>query len=284
MNTHPAFKMGNVAVITGGASGIGFAAAKKYASFGMRICLADINEAELKTAAQELATLTKNGNSDVITLVTDVSDITQLEKLREYVYAEFNQVNILMNNAGIGARAGSWDGYENWQKTLNVNLWGVINGVQTFTAAMLAQNTPGLIINTGSKQGITCPPGNTPYNTSKAAVKAMTEGLQHSLRNEADGQISAHLLVPGFVYTGMMKKRLPEKPDAAWTPEQTIDYMIKRLNNGDFYILCPDNEVTEEMDSKRILWGANDLASNRPALSRWHPDYLQDFNDYMSEE
>jgi len=281
MADHPALKPGNVAVITGGASGIGLAAAKKYASFGMKICLADRNEDQLWQAVSEVSELTLTGADDVLAVAVDVSDMSQMEGLRENVYTTFGRVNVLMNNAGIGARAGSWDGYENWQKTLNTNLWGVINGVQAFTAAMLAQNTPGLIVNTGSKQGITCPPGNTPYNVSKAAVKALTEGLQHSLRNEPGCQISAHLLVPGFVYTGMMKTHLPEKPPGAWTPEQTIDHMLERIANGDFYILCPDNEVTPEMDRQRILWAAGDLVENRPALSRWHPDYQQAFAEFI---
>ena len=284
MNNHPAFKPANVAVITGGANGIGFAAAKKYASLGMRLCLADINGNELQSAADELSQLTKNGSPDVTTLVTDVSNINQMENLRKHVYTQFSQVDVLMNNAGIGMRAGCWDDYDNWQKTLNVNLWGVINGVQTFTAPMLAQQTPGLIINTGSKQGITCPPGNTAYNTSKAAVKAMTEGLQHSLRNEPNGQLSAHLLIPGFVYTGMMKKHMPEQPPAAWTAEQTIDYMIAHINKGDFYILCPDNEVTQSIDNKRVLWAAEDIINNRPALSRWHTDYEQAFTEHMKSK
>src|SRR5690606_31428383 len=167
MADHPALKPGNVAVITGGASGIGLAAAKKYASFGMKICLADRNEDQLWQAVSEVSELTLTGADDVLAVAVDVSDMSQMEGLRENVYTTFGRVNVLMNNAGIGARAGSWDGYENWQKTLNTNLWGVINGVQAFTAAMLAQNTPGLIVNTGSKQGITCPPGNTPYNVSR---------------------------------------------------------------------------------------------------------------------
>lgn len=148
---------------------------------------------------------------------------------------------------------------------------------------MIAQGKPACIINTGSKQGITCPPGNTAYNVSKAGIKALTEGLQHDLRNTEDCQVSAHLLVPGFTYTGMVSAHMPKKPDAAWLPEQLVDYMVDRLGDGDFYIICPDNDVTEEIDSKRILWGAGDIANKRPALSRWHPDYKQAFADFMKE-
>ena len=89
---------------------------------------------------------------------------------------------------------------------LEVNLWGVINGVQTFTPRMLEQETPCAIVNTGSKQGITCPPGDTAYNVSKAGVKVLTEALAHSLRNTEGAQITAHLLVPGSTFTGMTRR------------------------------------------------------------------------------
>jgi NAD(P)-dependent dehydrogenase (short-subunit alcohol dehydrogenase family) len=283
MTQHPALAAGNVAIITGAASGIGLAAAKKFATLGMKIVMADRNGELLEESATAVvAPLCANGSSDVATLVVNVAEFAQVEHLRDAAYARFGRVDVLMNNAGIGIRAGSWDGIDAWHKTLDVNLWGIINGVQAFTQSMLDQHSPALIINTGSKQGITCPPGNTPYNVSKAAVKALTEGLQHSLRNEPGSQVSAHLLVPGFVYTGMMKAHIPEKPTSAWTPEDTIDYMLTRLAEGDFYIICPDNEVTREMDSKRVLWAAGDIANNRPALSRWHPDYQQDFADFMA--
>jgi NAD(P)-dependent dehydrogenase (short-subunit alcohol dehydrogenase family) len=284
MNNHLAIAPGNVAVITGAASGIGLAAAKKFASVGMKICLADLNEGELEQAEREVALLCTGGASDVLTVSVDVSDFEAMEKLKGQVIKTFGQVNVLMNNAGISVRASTWGDYPQWQSILNVNLWGVINGVQAFTADMIAQGMPACIINTGSKQGITCPPGNTAYNISKAGVKALTEGLQHDLRNTEDCQVSAHLLVPGFTYTGMVKAHILEKPDAAWLPEQLVDYMIDKLGKGDFYIICPDNDVTEETDAKRILWAAGDIANSRPALSRWHPDYQQAFTDFMSEK
>jgi NAD(P)-dependent dehydrogenase (short-subunit alcohol dehydrogenase family) len=86
--------------------------------------------------------------------------------------------------------------YDRWQRVLGVNLWGVINGVHAFTQAMIDQKTPSAIVNTGSKQGITCPPGDTAYNITKAGVKVLTEGLAHSLRNIEGCQVTAHLLVP----------------------------------------------------------------------------------------
>jgi len=115
---------------------------------------------------------------------------------------------------------------------------------------MIDQGTPSVIVNTGSKQGITNPPGNAAYNASKAALKSYTESLQHELRNTDGCQVSAHLLVPGWTTTG---KR--EHKPGAWLPDQVIDVLLEALARGDFYIVCPDDEVTSEMDTARILWG-----------------------------
>ena len=117
---------------------------------------------------------------------------------------------------------------------------------------MLAQGTACAIVNTGSKQGITCPPGDTAYNVSKAGVKVLTEALAHSLRNEEGARITAHLLIPGSTFTGMTRRGRTEKPPGAWTPDQVVDMLIAGMNQGDFYILCPDNEVTREIDNRRI--------------------------------
>jgi NAD(P)-dependent dehydrogenase (short-subunit alcohol dehydrogenase family) len=138
--------------------------------------------------------------------------------------------------------------------------------------------------NTGSKQGITQPPGNTAYNVSKAAVKALTEGLAHTLREKTGERVTAHLLIPGFTFTGMTRQRMAEKPPAAWNPEQVVDFMFTRLEAGDFYILCPDNEVTREVDEKRMAWGLGDLIENRPALSRWHPAWRDRFAAFMADK
>jgi NAD(P)-dependent dehydrogenase (short-subunit alcohol dehydrogenase family) len=173
---------------------------------------------------------------------------------------------------------------EAWSKIIGINLMGVLNGVQSFVPAMMESNAAGLVINTGSKQGITQPPGNTAYNVSKAGVKALTEGLAHSLRERIGDRVTAHLLIPGFTYTGMTTPPRPEKPTGAWTPGQVVDLMLDRLALGDFYILCPDNETTPEQDAKRIAWAAADITENRPALSRWHPDHAADFARYMETD
>jgi NAD(P)-dependent dehydrogenase (short-subunit alcohol dehydrogenase family) len=186
-----------------------------------------------------------------------------------------------MNNAGTGRGGNALSNPDGWDRVIGTNLMGVIYGVQAFVPAMVAGGAPGLVINTGSKQGITQPPGDTAYNVSKSGVKSLTEGLAHTLREETQGRVSAHLLIPGFTYTGMMKAHFAEKPAAAWTPEQVVDVMMDGVARGDFYLWCIDNETTREVDNARVLWNAQDITENRPALSRWHPDYKQAFADWI---
>ena len=279
MPMHPALTAGRGAVITGGASGIGLAAAKRFAALGMRICIADRDDAQLTAAAAEIA---KDGGKEVLTVKTDVSDIAQVQALKDKAFATFGDVAVLMNNAGTGGGGGPWSSYEGWQRVLGVNLWGVINGVHAFAEAMIAQGQPAAIVNTGSKQGITNPPGDTAYNVSKAGIRTLTDGLAHQLRNTPNCQVSAHLLVPGFTFTGLTRQRASEKPPAAWWPEQVVEELFTCMGNGDFYIICPDNDVTREMDNKRVQWNTDDIVHNRPALSRWHEGYAAAFAEYMS--
>lgn len=282
MAKHQALQKGNVAVVNGAADGIGLAACKRFAELGMKVVMADVNEEKLEAAARdEVLPSVDGGEAGLLTSRVDVSDRAQLDALCARVYEKFGQVDVLMNNAGIPGGGVPWDDYDGWQKVIGVNFWGPINGVSAFAGKMIAQGTPGLIVNTGSKQGITHPPGFIGYNVSKAGVRAFTENLEHTLRNTEGCQIHAHLLVPGFTYTGMMRPFLETKPDAAWWPEQVVDYMVEKIEAGSFYILCPDNDVTVEMDNKRMQWGIDDLIQDRPALSRWHPDWKDAFEKFM---
>jgi NAD(P)-dependent dehydrogenase (short-subunit alcohol dehydrogenase family) len=284
---HPAIAPGRVAVITGGASGIGLAAARKFAAAGMKIVLADLKGTALDQAADTVAAVAKGGKADVRAVPTDVSVMEDVQRLKQIAYQGFGEVAVLMNNAGIGNGGGPFENYERWQRVLAVNLWGVINGTHAFAQAMAAQGTPAAIINTGSKQGITCPPGDTAYNVSKAGVKVVTEGLAHSLRNMPGCKATAHLLIPGHVWTGITGRKAAQpasdKPKGAWTPEQTVDFMLERMGDGDFYILCPDNDVPHALDARRIQWAADDIIQNRPALSRWHPDHKDKFAAYVKD-
>ena len=278
---HPAMSAHNVAVITGGASGIGLAAAMRFAELGMQVGIADIGAERLAEAATKLASVANGGATDIMTSAVDVSRFEEVAAFEAAVNKRFGGTDILMNNAGIGPDSTSFGPLENWQRILGVNLWGVIHGTQAFATRMIERGRAGLIINTGSKQGITTPPGNPAYNVSKAGVKALTEALQHELRNKPGCRIAAHLMIPGHVFTGLTARGRAEKPPGAWTPEQTIDFMIERIDAGDFYILCPDNDVPRQLDERRMAWAAGDIIENRPALSRWHPHYAERFAKFV---
>ena len=266
---------GRLAVVTGAASGIGLAAARSLAAKGMRVALVDRAGDALDAAARDIEGATAHA--------LDVADPDALVTLAEGLG---EPPALLMNNAAIGAGGDVLAGVAAWRRLIDVNLMGVLHGVAAFVPAMIAGDAPGIIVNTGSKQGITQPPGNTAYNVSKAGVKALTEGLAHTLREATGDRVTAHLLIPGYTHTGMTAPRSAnpvEKPDAAWSAEQVVDFMLTGVEAGDFYILCPDNETTAKQDAKRIAWAADDVSENRPALSRWHPAWKDAFARYMAE-
>jgi NAD(P)-dependent dehydrogenase (short-subunit alcohol dehydrogenase family) len=246
---------------------------------GLRLVIVDVREALLEPAAEQLRQM---GAPEVMASSTDVSDREALVELEALVAERFGGTDILMNNAGIQPGSTLLDDSENWLRILGVNLGGIVYGTQVFVPRMLERARPGLVINTGSKQGITTPPGDPAYNVSKSAVKTFTEALAHELRNTEGHQLAAHLLIPGFVFTDLTRGTRTEKPAGAWTPEQTAEFLFQSVERGDFYILCPDNDVSRELDEKRMAWAIGDIIENRPPLSRWHPDYAEAFNLYIS--
>ncbi|MFN3260455.1 MAG: SDR family NAD(P)-dependent oxidoreductase [Pikeienuella sp.] len=252
-------KPGAVALITGAASGIGRAAALALAARGMRVALADLPGEKLDSAAAEAGGLK---------IEVDLSRPGAVEAMRAALLPALGAPALLMNNAASRAGRGFDAAPEDWRAAFEVNFWAVAEACRVFLPDMAAAG--GAIVNTGSKQGITNPPGHPAYNAAKAALKSWTEGLEHELRARPGPRVSAHLLIPGWTTTGDAAHR-----PGAWLPEQVVDRMLAGLAAGDFYILCPDDETTEEMDRKRILWAAGDVAENRPPLSRWHPDWKE---------
>jgi NAD(P)-dependent dehydrogenase (short-subunit alcohol dehydrogenase family) len=274
--SHPAIAPGKVAVVTGAASGIGRAAAHRLAEAGMRVCLVDLAESEVAEAVGAMPGQGHAGYS------ADVADRATTDQLASQIARDVGTVSLLMNNAGIGGGGDALSNPDGWRQVLGVNLFGVLNCVQAFVPAMAESAEAGLVINTGSKQGITQPPGDTAYNVSKAGVKALTEGLAYTLRNRPGCQVSAHLLIPGLTYTGMFARRGIPRPAAAWSPEQVIDRLMQGLVAGEFYILCEDNETPRTLDERRMLWATLDIIERRPALSRWHPEWKEAFARFVA--
>lgn len=266
------FQSGNTAVVTGAALGIGRAMSKRFAELGLSVVMADLPSDDFDAAVEAVRGVAIRGADSVLAAPTNVAAPGQIDALRDQSFAKFGSVNVLVNNAVTRIGRGFDADVSDWRAAMEVNLWGPVETVNAFLPGLIGHTEPAAIVNVGSKQGITNPPGHPIYNMTKSALKTYTEALEHHLRNtegnHGDGRVSAHLLVPGWTTTG----KAEHKP-GAWLPEQVVDTLIAAVSAGDFYIVCPDGETTAEMDRKRILWGAGDIAENRPPLSRWHPDF-----------
>ena len=270
---------GKTAVISGGASGIGLESAKRFLACGMNVVIADVKNL---TSAKESLLEISNDESKVLIQECDVTSFDAIKELEIFVQESFGKVHCLMGNAGMIAMGTKpWEEVEQLHKIMNTNFMGVVNLCNAFIPSMIAHGEDGVVINTGSKQGITRPPGNYAYNLSKASVVAYTEALSHAFITTENCRIKSHLLIPAFVYTPMISAFIPEKPEFAATTEETVDYFMEALKRDEFYILCPDNEINREIDEKRIQWAADDIIKNRPAMSRWHPDYQEEFEAFM---
>ncbi len=221
-----------VAVITGAASGIGFALAEAAAGRGMKLVLADIEAAALQRAADSI----EASGAEVLAVVTDVSNAASMENLEAKALARFGSVHLVFNNAGVGGGGCMWElDSDYWQWVLGANLWGVIHGVRVFTKHLIAQGE-GHIINTASVAGLMSAAGTGPYTVSKHAVIALSETLYAELRN-ANANVSVSVLCPSFVdtkiYLAERNRPLPaeKKNDPAYVEEQK---MIAELA-GDFF-------------------------------------------------
>ncbi len=264
-------KPGRVALVTGAASGIGRAACRYFAGAGMTVAMVDLEGSELASAAAEVAESHPESAAHVETFPCDLSTEEDMASLHSKVIDRFGKVNLLMNNAVTRIGRGHEVPLDEWRHAMEVNFWAVVSAVRAFLPGMQAGGEPGIIVNVGSKQGITNPPGHPIYNITKSALKAYTEALEHELRSSPGRKVRAHLLIPGWTTTGA-KAHQP----GAWLPDQVVEFMAEGLQHGDFYILCPDDEVSTAQDHRRILWGASDITENRPPLSRWHAAFADE--------
>jgi NAD(P)-dependent dehydrogenase (short-subunit alcohol dehydrogenase family) len=229
---------GKVAVVTGAASGIGFALAEKCLAEGMHVVMADIEQAALEAAAEKLSAA---GNNTILPVKTDVSIAAEIEKLKDKTIEEFGAVHLLFNNAGVGGGGNSWTATkQDWDWVLGVNLWSIIYGVQTFVPQMIAQDTECHVVNTASVAGLLGGSTNACYSVTKHGVVAFTENLFADLRSEGT-KIGTSVLCPGFVNTNIFNSnrnrpdRLAnEAPDATPSPEDQarMDMFRQILKNG----------------------------------------------------
>ncbi|ENH98568.1 hypothetical protein COCC4DRAFT_155442 [Bipolaris maydis ATCC 48331] len=264
------------ALITGGASGIGYAVARLCLSHSMRVTITDTNQTLLDQASKSLS-----GN--LTSIKADVTSRSDWTSLKQRIGSD---IDFLMLNAGIGGK-GTWGDAEYFDSILGTNLGGVVNGLNAFVPVMLEKEKEAekkAIVITGSKQGITNPPGNAAYNASKAAVKTLAEHLNFDLK---DTNVGVHLLVPGWTFTGLAGK-VPgsdtETPEGAWSADQVAEYMFEKMKDDKFYIIGPDGQVTEETDKKCMLWIVGDIINGRSPLTRRRPEYKEEAEKWMAEQ
>ncbi len=248
---------GKVAVITGGASGIGRGIAERCVREGMKVVLADIDEANLTKAETEL----KAAGGTVLGVRTDVSKRSDVELLARQAFDAFGQVDLLFNNAGVAAGGAPWEAtWNDWEWVIGVNLWGVIHGVKVFTPLMMAQNTECHIINTSSAAGLIVGGVSAPYSVTKHAVVALSESLYLTLQ-QRNSLVKVSVLCPGLVRTNIINaernrpaelhnEAVPMTPErqaglaafaaameASMPPLQVADVVFEAIQKEQFYIL-----------------------------------------------
>jgi NAD(P)-dependent dehydrogenase (short-subunit alcohol dehydrogenase family) len=233
-----------VALVTGAASGIGFALADRFASVGMKVVLADLEEQALALAERSL----KAKGAPVLALKVDVSKADEVERLAEAAYAKFGAVHVLCNNAGVGLGGLTWEhSVADWEWVLGVNLWGVVHGIRTFVPRMIAQGTEGHVVNTASVAGLITSPYMSVYGATKHAVVAMTESLKMDL-DVTGSKISASVVCPGFVATRISdssRNRPPSPKTAQAAAETSQQAMIRELARQQVSAGLKPSEVAE---------------------------------------
>lgn len=209
---------GKVAVITGGASGIGRALAERFAAEGMKLVLADIDEVALRGVEVHLA----EGGTEVLSVLCDTSLEAEVQALADAALARFGAAHVLCNNAGVIGKGDAWRSPMSvWEWVVGINLYGVIHGIRAFLPIMEDQGE-GHIVNTASMAGLVAVPGAAPYNVTKTGVVALSEGLYLELK-ATGSPVRVSALCPGFVRTNLARgqrwqDRLGADPGAAQTP------------------------------------------------------------------
>jgi NAD(P)-dependent dehydrogenase (short-subunit alcohol dehydrogenase family) len=198
----------NIAVITGGASGIGLAVAERLLDRGMKVVLADVDEPKLRAVESRLT----EAGGDVTGIICDTSSGESVTRLAEATLEKYGAVHLVFNNAGIVGVGDAWSGsFELWERVIDIDLYGVVHGIRAFLPIMAEQGS-GHIVNTASIAGLMAVPGAAPYNAAKHAVVAISEGLFLEL-GATESPVGVSVLCPGFVKTDLMERE-PEKVEA----------------------------------------------------------------------
>ncbi len=258
---------GRVAVVTGGASGIGRALAERFLREGMRVVLADVEEGALGATAEALS-----ASGEVLAVATDVTDPAAVERLRDATVERFGVPFVVCNNAGVGGLGDMvWDGpLATWDWVLGVNLYGVLHGIRAFVPLLLDADA-GHIVNTASLAALQGAPGMGPYCTSKHAVLGMSESLQHELTLQGS-QVRVHVLAPGFLKTGIHESErnwpahldpLPERDEdtsrvvkgiitglveGGLPPELLADALLDAMDDGRFFVTTHPERAAQFME------------------------------------
>jgi len=250
-STEPVIARGNVAVITGGASGIGLAVARQLADRGMRLVLADIDEPKLRDVE---GTFSEAG-VEVSGVICDTASGASVTELAEAALARFGGAHLLFNNAGVAGIGDAWNGpIELWDRVVGINLYGVVHGIRSFLPIMTEQGV-GHIVNTASMAGLLGLPGAAPYTATKHAVVAISESLFIEL-DSTGSPIGVSVLCPGFVKTDLMQ----HEPDEVDSPvgaligevltsgvddgipaDDVADQVVAAVDSGQFWILTHDD-------------------------------------------
>lgn len=281
----------SVAAITGGAMGLGFACAKLCGARRMKVAILDVCSAQVLAAAEEAVVAA--GAVAVLTIHCDVTREEDMASARDQVFAKFGGCHFLFLNAGIGGGGSALKHGDRWHDVFDVNLFGVIHGLHAFVPAMIPQDCESVVAVTGSRAGITTPPGDVAYNASKAAVRVLVEDLEHRLRNTKGCQVSARLLLPGMMDTEFAyntQKRLRGARAAEGTkmgkgsvpPSDVADLLLKSVaEGGPFYVIADDSDLNREQFKRAVQWSSEDIVKERPPLSRWLSPYREQYREVV---